>query len=313
MTAGIILIVFFILYQQLENHVLQPLVYSRTVRLSPLVILVSVLIGAQIAGVLGALAAIPVAGAILLVLLATYLASRIAGKHSVIDTAWGLLYCAAAAVAFITSAGHGNAGRRWLLLVVTLVWGLRLAVHIGRRSVGKGEDPRYEEMLRDRGSLQTIGLVYGLQGLLAFLVAMPILVGSFETAGLGPLAWFGVLLWAVGLVFEGFGPVGELRAKDLGGKPVATTATFPDAKDRTGLPGLREYLRDRRQDDFLDNLCRKLLSYALGRSLLLSDHKTLAAMRARLAADEYAFGSLVETIVTSPQFLNKRGKDDARE
>ncbi len=68
-TAGIILIVFFILYQQLENHVLQPLVYSRTVRLSPLVILVSVLIGAQIAGVLGALAAIPVAGAIQVVLL----------------------------------------------------------------------------------------------------------------------------------------------------------------------------------------------------------------------------------------------------
>jgi predicted PurR-regulated permease PerM len=69
-TAGIILIVFFVLYQQLENHVLQPLVYSRTVRLSPLVILVSVLIGAQIAGVLGALAAIPIAGTIQVLLLA---------------------------------------------------------------------------------------------------------------------------------------------------------------------------------------------------------------------------------------------------
>ena len=49
LTAGIVLIVFFILYQQLENHVLQPLVYSRTVRLSPLAILISVLVGAQIA------------------------------------------------------------------------------------------------------------------------------------------------------------------------------------------------------------------------------------------------------------------------
>jgi predicted PurR-regulated permease PerM len=62
--AGIILIVFFILYQQLENHVLQPIVYSRTVKLSPLVILIAVLIGAELAGVLGALAAIPVAGTI---------------------------------------------------------------------------------------------------------------------------------------------------------------------------------------------------------------------------------------------------------
>jgi len=64
LVAGIILIVFFIVYQQLENHVLQPLVYSRTVRLSPLAILISVLVGAEIAGVLGALAAIPVAGTI---------------------------------------------------------------------------------------------------------------------------------------------------------------------------------------------------------------------------------------------------------
>ncbi|HET6944804.1 MAG TPA: AI-2E family transporter [Gaiellaceae bacterium] len=63
-TAAIIVGVFFIVYQQLENHLIQPLVYGRTVQLSPLAVLVSVLIGAQIAGVLGALAAIPVAGAL---------------------------------------------------------------------------------------------------------------------------------------------------------------------------------------------------------------------------------------------------------
>jgi predicted PurR-regulated permease PerM len=63
-TAAIIVGVFFVIYQQLENHVIQPLVYGRTVQLSPLAVLVSVLIGAQIAGVLGALGAIPVAGAI---------------------------------------------------------------------------------------------------------------------------------------------------------------------------------------------------------------------------------------------------------
>jgi predicted PurR-regulated permease PerM len=68
--AGIIVLVFFIVYQQVENHLLQPLVYSRTVQLSPLAILISVLIGAKIAGVLGALAAIPVAGTIQVLLLA---------------------------------------------------------------------------------------------------------------------------------------------------------------------------------------------------------------------------------------------------
>jgi len=62
--AGIVVVVFFIVYQQIENHLLQPVVYGRTVQLSPLAVLISVLIGAELAGILGALAAIPVAGAI---------------------------------------------------------------------------------------------------------------------------------------------------------------------------------------------------------------------------------------------------------
>ena len=66
--AGIIVIVFFILYQQVENHLLQPLVYGRTVQLSPLVVLISILIGAELAGILGALGAIPVAGSIQVVI-----------------------------------------------------------------------------------------------------------------------------------------------------------------------------------------------------------------------------------------------------
>ena len=73
--VGLIVLVFFVVYQQVENHILQPLVYSRTVQLSPLAILISVLIGAKLAGVLGALGAIPVAGA-LQVILAEWLRAR---------------------------------------------------------------------------------------------------------------------------------------------------------------------------------------------------------------------------------------------
>jgi predicted PurR-regulated permease PerM len=68
-TAGIVVVVFFIVYQQIENHFLQPVIYSRTVQLSPLAVLISVLIGAKLAGILGALGAIPVAGAIQVILL----------------------------------------------------------------------------------------------------------------------------------------------------------------------------------------------------------------------------------------------------
>ncbi|HVF77454.1 MAG TPA: AI-2E family transporter [Solirubrobacteraceae bacterium] len=63
-TTAVIVASFFIIYQQLENHLLQPVVYGRTVRLSPLAILVSVLIGVEVAGIVGALIAIPVGGTI---------------------------------------------------------------------------------------------------------------------------------------------------------------------------------------------------------------------------------------------------------
>jgi predicted PurR-regulated permease PerM len=63
-TTAIVVLAFFIVYQQLENHLLQPLVYGRTVQLSPLAILIAVLVGAEVAGVVGALCAIPVAGTI---------------------------------------------------------------------------------------------------------------------------------------------------------------------------------------------------------------------------------------------------------
>jgi predicted PurR-regulated permease PerM len=60
----LVVIAFFIGYQQFENHVLQPLVYGRTVQMSPLAVLCAVLVGAQLAGILGALLAIPVAGSL---------------------------------------------------------------------------------------------------------------------------------------------------------------------------------------------------------------------------------------------------------
>jgi predicted PurR-regulated permease PerM len=68
LTAAVIVLGFFIVYQQLENHLLQPIVYGRTVQLSPLAILISVLIGAEVAGIIGALGAIPVAGTIQIVI-----------------------------------------------------------------------------------------------------------------------------------------------------------------------------------------------------------------------------------------------------
>jgi predicted PurR-regulated permease PerM len=84
---GVVVLVFFVLYQQVENHVLQPLVYSRTVQLSPLAILIAVLIGAKLAGVLGALGAIPVAGTIQVLLLEWLRARREAAAANTVSPA----------------------------------------------------------------------------------------------------------------------------------------------------------------------------------------------------------------------------------
>ena len=153
------------------------------------------------------LTALPVvAGAIVLVLAVTFVAAKIAHRHNVIDTAWGVLFVAVAITACVL--GSADPLRRTLLLVLPLAWGLRLAIHIGRRSRGKGEDPRYDAMLsKAKGSrdVYALRMVYLLQGILAFLISAPIQVGAFEHGGVGPIAFLGVAIWVVGVSFEAIG------------------------------------------------------------------------------------------------------------
>ena len=92
-----------------------------------------------------------VTGAALLALQgATFLVALKAGKHSVVDTAWGIGIALAALAAFLvsgwlTTGGHGDTTRRALLLTASVLWGLRLAADIGRRNHGKPEDPQYAD------------------------------------------------------------------------------------------------------------------------------------------------------------------------
>jgi hypothetical protein len=115
---------------------------------------------------------------------------------------------------------------------------------------------------------------------------------------------------SLGLVFEGYGMVGERRSKDLSGRAIDDSAIFPGGTAGTGIEGLRAYVRASRQDDFINNVSRKLLSYALGRSLILSDDIAIDTMRATLMKDAHRFDSLIESIVTSSQFRNKRSGEE---
>jgi hypothetical protein len=112
-----------------------------------------------------------------------------------------------------------------------------------------------------------------------------------------------------GLAFEGYGPIGERRTKDLAGRTVDARASFPGGHEGAGLAGLQDYIRSKREKDFVNNLSGKMLVYALNRSPVLSDEPLLEQARTKLAENGYRISALIETIVTSPQFLNRRDPD----
>jgi len=114
---------------------------------------------------------------------------------------------------------------------------------------------------------------------------------------------------SLGMAMEGFDPIGRRRSKDLAGRVVNDAVEFPGGKTASGIPGLIEYIEKNRKQDFIRTLCRKFLGYALGRSVMLSDSILLEQMEDALRKNEYRFSVLFETVVTSPQFRNQRGRD----
>lgn len=113
-----------------------------------------------------------------------------------------------------------------------------------------------------------------------------------------------------GLAFEKFDPVGRSRTHDLAGRAVDARASFPGNVEGEGVAGLREYIRLHRQNQFVQGFVRKLLAYALGRSVALSDEPLIQEVSARLTANGYRFETAIEQIVTSRQFLNRRGHEE---
>jgi len=112
-----------------------------------------------------------------------------------------------------------------------------------------------------------------------------------------------------GFALEGFDAIGRARTQDAAGLPIVTRTTLPNVTEIEGLDGLRSHLLKDRRDDFLRQFCRKLLGYALGRSVQLSDKPLLATMLARLNETDGRVGSVVTLIVQSPQFREVRGRD----
>jgi len=114
-----------------------------------------------------------------------------------------------------------------------------------------------------------------------------------------------------GFALEGFDAIGRFRDKDASGLAIDTKTTLPDGTKVDGLNGLRDYLLTTRRDAFVQQFNKKLLGYALGRSVQLSDEPLLAEMQTVLKQNDYKLVPLVETIVRSSQFREIRGRDRA--
>ncbi|MFG3165055.1 DUF1295 domain-containing protein [Streptomyces sp. NPDC048232] len=158
------------------------------------------------------------AAAALAVMLATFAVAVRKGVHRVVDVAWGLGFAAVAVVTCGTAAraGEGDPVRQILVAALTTVWGLRLAVHIGRRGRGHGEDPRYDAMLAKapgNRNLYALRMVYLLQGALVWLVSLPVQAASYGSGPVTAAAWAGAAVWAVGLAFEAVGDAQLARFK----------------------------------------------------------------------------------------------------
>jgi steroid 5-alpha reductase family enzyme len=149
--------------------------------------------------------------AVVVVLGGTFLVALNLGRHAVVDVSWGLGFAAIAVTAFLASEGAGDGFIAGSALVLTVIWGVRLAVHIGLRSRGHGEDPRYVELLsRAPGNPQLFALrrIYLIQGVVMWFVSLPVQVAMFTRGEANAVTWIGVLLWVVGFTFE---TVGDLQ------------------------------------------------------------------------------------------------------
>ena len=153
--------------------------------------------------------------AIITVMLTTWVISVMIKNASIVDIVWGLGFVVVAWTVRLTVDGD-DARQNLLTLLVTL-WGLRLALYLGKRNIGHGEDFRYVLMRRKHGArfpVVSLYTVFAFQGALMWVVSLPVQLGQADDGvPVGPLAVIGVLLWVVGFLFETVGDAQLARFK----------------------------------------------------------------------------------------------------
>ncbi|MCU0446613.1 MAG: DUF1295 domain-containing protein [Microscillaceae bacterium] len=143
-------------------------------------------------------------GLIISILTLLWLYSLAIRDSSIIDTFWGLGF-AILAWFYTYSLPDGFGWRNVLISGLVTIWGLRLALHIGIRNHGKGEDYRYQQFRQQGGKHYwwiSYLRVFVMQGFLMWIIASPLLVAQTYTGGLTYLDYVGIVIWTIGFLFE---------------------------------------------------------------------------------------------------------------
>ena len=153
---------------------------------------------------------------ILVCMILLWLLSLVIKNASIVDIFWGIGFVIIAGFAF--SFAQGYLPRKVLVYMLTTLWGVRLALHIGIRNRGKPEDFRYAKWREENGTRWwwfSFLQVFLLQGVLMWIISTPLIAA--QTSGfpaiLTPLDFIGASLWTLGMLFESIGDLQLMRFK----------------------------------------------------------------------------------------------------
>jgi steroid 5-alpha reductase family enzyme len=171
--------------------------------------------------------------AILVISVVSWLFSVIKKDVSFVDSLWSLFFLVAAAIFAIDA--QPLSGRGALVLSLVAIWALRLSIYITARNWGQPEDYRYQAIRANNEpgfAFKSLYIVFGLQGVLAWVIALPLFPAITSDSALSIVDVIAAMLWLVGFLFEAVGDYQLSRFK-----------ARADSKGRVLDTGLWRYTR----------------------------------------------------------------------
>ena len=175
-------------------------------------------------------------GVVMILMTLVWIASVFMKNASIVDPFWSIGFIVAGTSYYLHTEGLEL--RKTILLALLIIWGLRLAIYLGWRNIGKPEDYRYQQFRQDYGPKRywwfSFFQVFLLQGVLLWLVSAPLIAAMYfgEDSPLGIFDYLGMTLWLIGFIFEAGGDYQLVRFK-----------SNPENKGKLLTSGLWKYTR----------------------------------------------------------------------